>query len=572
MQRDGWTLEEEELLISLHRRLGSKWAAIAKQIPGRTENNIKNVWNATKRRKYTRRKSRASREISASCCTRPLSLNQNAQGAARQPADHALADQATVNNVYTHQQSRSSILREYIMQTEAQKHNKAINNDHSVDVTATTSSREQLQDHMHTQRARGGIHHSALTSTTSVARADTKDFDSRNIHNIISKEMDNNYTGSSASRTARSAPPTSASSMTSFRADSAGLRNCANFRQLIDDRSGHNRSIVEEELDVISAKQRILSAQSSLIYSQAQQLLLGESSCTRLLQLEQQLGGRSSAVPTSYWDPVIRHTHHLGNSSLHSFTSAAAGVDLINWNSKSMSKYETSCTSNVQNWSPAPSPAADHLLDVHNCPVNAHAGRTSPSCCWYPRSSKSSQLCHTHNVGTIMSTCTDHGVQLASSDGRNEALSLCGLIQDIVAMKDEGSINSGAADPYLTKWMACLAQESNKDVPQILLIPLLLHHRLFTTAAAPIKKFQSTGGVVPASSLNVVTAGYTQEGSANEVCCVGRPYQHAADDVVAVAGAAMSAPEVDLFEMLAVNTSSACAAAFDDTPELVALL
>ncbi|MCO5610829.1 hypothetical protein L7F22_065071 [Adiantum nelumboides] len=684
MQRDGWTLQEEELFISLHRRLGSKWAAIAKQIPGRTENSIKNVWNATKRRKDTRRKSRTSREISASCCTRPLPFNQNAQGAARQLADHAPADQASVNNVNTHQQSPTSILREYIMQTEAQKHNKAINNDvHIVDVTATTSSTAQLHDHMYEQRARGSIHHSALMSATSVAGADTKDFDSKNIHNIISQEMDNNYTGSSACRTARSAP--SASSMTNFRAGSAGLRKCANFHQLIDDRSSHNSSVVEE-LDVISAKQRILSAQSSLIYSQAHQLLLGESSCTtRLLQLEQQqqqLGGRSSAVPTSYWDPVIRHTHHLGNSSLHSFTSAAADVDLIYWNSNSMSKYESSCTSNVQKyWSLAPSPslcvvAADHSLDVHNCTVNAHAGRTSstsgnikmhvqegpflyggvelaarqsdsadhniadlldaegrphhliahascststfkpdscvdvniddtllmqgpstpaastsPSCCCYA-SSKGSQLCHTHNVSTIMSMCTDHGVHalgpLASSSGRNVALSLGGLIQDIGAMKDEGS-NSGAADPYLTKWMACLAQESNKDVPtntsdSTTATSSTVHkydercscHSTTArfvvepsraAAAAPSKKFQSTkSGVVPASSLNVVTVGYTQEGSANEVCCLGQPYRHAADDVVAVSGAAMSAREVDLFEMVAVNTSSsACAAACNDT-------
>nr|XP_043638658.1 transcription factor MYB35-like [Erigeron canadensis] len=53
IRHESFTPQEEEMIIKLHSAIGSRWPIIAQQLPGRTDNDVKNYWNTNLKKKLS---------------------------------------------------------------------------------------------------------------------------------------------------------------------------------------------------------------------------------------------------------------------------------------------------------------------------------------------------------------------------------------------------------------------------------------------------------------------------------------------------------------------------------------
>jgi hypothetical protein len=51
LKKDGWSAEEDQILLTEYQKVGPKWVHIAHMIPGRCENSVKNRFDSMKKDK-----------------------------------------------------------------------------------------------------------------------------------------------------------------------------------------------------------------------------------------------------------------------------------------------------------------------------------------------------------------------------------------------------------------------------------------------------------------------------------------------------------------------------------------
>ncbi|KAH1163944.1 hypothetical protein GLYMA_01G196200v4 [Glycine max] len=95
IKHGGFSEEEDNIICSLYVSIGSRWSIIAAQLPGRTDNDIKNYWN-TKLKKKLLGKQRKEQQAQAQA--RRVSNNQQKQDLKRETENLVVASEV-INQV-----------------------------------------------------------------------------------------------------------------------------------------------------------------------------------------------------------------------------------------------------------------------------------------------------------------------------------------------------------------------------------------------------------------------------------------------------------------------------------------
>nr|ABX71495.1 R2R3 MYB transcription factor 10 [Prunus cerasifera]ANA50879.1 MybA.3 transcription factor [synthetic construct] len=71
IKRGDFMEDEVDLIIRLHKLLGNRWSLIARRLPGRTANDVKNYWNTRLRKDYCMKKMKDKSQETIKTIIRP---------------------------------------------------------------------------------------------------------------------------------------------------------------------------------------------------------------------------------------------------------------------------------------------------------------------------------------------------------------------------------------------------------------------------------------------------------------------------------------------------------------------
>ncbi|XP_047331868.1 transcription factor MYB36-like [Impatiens glandulifera] len=107
IKHGGFSEEEDNIICNLYISIGSRWSIIAAQLPGRTDNDIKNYWNTKLKKKLLGRRKQSN------------NLNQQISTSARNPGElattttHDVLSSSALERLQLHMQLQNPLMTNY---------------------------------------------------------------------------------------------------------------------------------------------------------------------------------------------------------------------------------------------------------------------------------------------------------------------------------------------------------------------------------------------------------------------------------------------------------------------------
>ncbi|KAL1223255.1 Transcription factor MYB35 [Cardamine amara subsp. amara] len=163
LKHDSFSPQEEELIIECHRIIGSRWSSIARKLPGRTDNDVKNHWNTKLKKRLMKM---GIDPVTHKSVSQVLSEFRNISGGGHGNGNSSFKTELSNNSVLTQSNSAWEMMRR---NTTTTSHETYYNNNNSPMIFSSEFQTSPFHFSNHSNHLLNGTTSSCSSSSSSAS-------------------------------------------------------------------------------------------------------------------------------------------------------------------------------------------------------------------------------------------------------------------------------------------------------------------------------------------------------------------------------------------------------------------